>query len=460
MSQTKKSTLKNTTKKSSAKKANQKPIVVGKLNKKEINKKNQEIEIIIKIDEKIWAAKQKKEFTRIQSKLDVKGFRKGKVPLEKAKSLISDSDCWEGAVQSLLDEAVKIAAKEIKEEDLILDSPTYKVEKISNKECEIIFVYPTFVDLNLKKYKNFGIKHKLMTSKEIDNDVAKQIENYASKNSLWLPKEDKNAKVEEGDKIIFDFVGKVDGKEFEGGEDEDFELIIGSKQFIPGFEENLVGIPKDKTSKIDVSFPKDYHSKVLAGKKAVFEVLVKEIKYKEKSEINDELVKSLNINKIDNLKDLKIYLKDLTKRENEEKQRTKFITEFMKKIIKENKFDVPKSLVLKEFQRMVKSFEDNIKNYGVDKKTYLKMMGKDEAEFTKELLDQAEDGVKEYFVFLKITREEKIEPKEKDYEDFYKLLSKQQNGLEIDQLKKTYPKERIKSSIINNLFIDFLIKNN
>ncbi|MGL5522147.1 MAG: trigger factor [Metamycoplasmataceae bacterium] len=433
--------------------------------KRELNEKKSELEITVIFDKTEWKKQQEKSFNKMLKALSAKGFRKGAVPKEFAikNKLIVDSDVWYEAIEGLLDKGAKEAFKEIKETDEILSSPTYKVEKVSNEELEIIYVYPIFTDIEIKKYKGLKLPYKLMTEKELKESVEKQVEDYASKSSLWLPKEGKDIKVENGNQIIFDFKGKIDGKYFEGGEAKGFELIIGSKSFIPGFEDKLIGKTIDKDYEIKVNFPKDYHAEELKGKEAIFEIKISTIKFKEQEKVNDEFVKRQNIENVKTVEEFKAYLYDLTKRENEEKTKTKFLDEFMKKVISENKFEVPQTITLKEFQRLIEELDKNIERFGMKRKDYIAMTGKDEKSFQKEMFERAEESVKQFFIFLKVVKDEKIEPKDKDYDDQYELIAKYR-GLktkeEIKKLKEEVKKEELKSRIIDKLFRDFIVKNN
>ena len=390
--------------------------------------------------------------------LSIKGFRKGKVPLEKAKEYISDGSVWEKAITSLLDKYVVIASKEIKDDELILDSPTYAVEKVSKEELEIIFVYPLFPDFKLKDYKKLNISLTKKTDADIKQDVKEQEEKLLSKTSVLLPKEGKNIKVEKGDTIIFDFEGFVDNKPFEGGEATDFELKVGSGGFIPGFEDKLIGLKLGYKGSIDVTFPKDYHVKDLANKKSKFEIEIKEINTLDLPKLNEEFIKTLNIKDVKTSKELNAYLLDLTKRENLEKSRIEFKNKIFDKIIKENEIPAPKTLVLKELQKLLKRFEENLKKQGLSKKEYFEITQLSDKEVTKELTLEAEKNIKVSLLFAHLAKIEKIEAKDDDYEKQYEKLAKLYNVEDVKMIKEMLPKDKLEAQIINDLVLDMLIK--
>ncbi|MGL6125127.1 MAG: trigger factor [Metamycoplasmataceae bacterium] len=265
--------------------------------------------------------------------------------------------------------------------------------------------------------------------------------------------------MEKGDTIIFDFKGYIGDKPFEGGESERFELKIGSGSFIPGFEEKLVGLKLGKNS-IKVTFPKNYHVKDLANKEAEFKLNIREIKTFDLPKLDEEFIKTLNIKNVKTPIELKKYLLDLTKRENLEKARIKFKNEIFSKLISENEIPVPNTLMLKEVQILSKRFEENLKKQDITKKEYLQMTNMKSNDITKELTIEAEKNIKTSLLFAHLAKIEKIEAKDKDYEQQYQKLSKLYNIEDINMIKQMLPKEKIEPQIINDLVIDMLIKYN
>lgn len=426
--------------------------------KKLIDKKTSEMKITVVVPKDDWKKTQTKAFSLLSKELSIKGFRKGKVPLAKAKEYISEGQIWEKAVLSLLDKYVVVASKEIKKDEVILDSPTYKVEKITNDELEIIFIYPLFPDLKLKDYKKTGIKLKKTSETELKKDVIEQEKNLLSKTSVLLPKEGKNAAIEKNDTIIFDFEGFVKNVPFEGGQADDFQLKVGSGNFIPGFEDQLIGLKLGYKGSINVIFPKDYHVKDLANKKAEFKIEIKEIKSYDLPKLDNEFVKSLDIKNVENVKQLNTYLLDLTKRENLEKARIKFKNDIFEKLLKENDIPVPKTLVLKELQILMQRFEENLKKEGMTKKEYFEMTKLDNNAISKELTIESEKNIKTSLLFAHLAKIEKIKAKEADYEKQYKNLGKLYNIDDIETIRKMLPKEKLEPQIVNELVIDMLIK--
>ena len=304
---------------------------------KKYDAKNSELKIIVPIDKKVWKQEQEKAFNKLVKNVKIKGYRAGKAPIEVAKKAISTGQIWEEAISKLLNVAVKDAAKEIDEKkDIILDSPTYAVEKVTNDELEITFIYPIFPEFKIKDWEKYKIEFKYPNEKEIKESVKKQIDDLLSRGTLLLPKEGEDAKVENGDIIIFDFKGFIGDEAFEGGEAEKYELKIGSNAFIPGFEEQLVGKKLGWDGEITVKFPDNYYKEDFRNKDAKFKIKIHEIKHHDKQKLDEAFIKSLNIKNVTTEKELNDYLDDLTKREITEKNRMKFMDEFVNNCFKRN----------------------------------------------------------------------------------------------------------------------------
>ncbi len=424
---------------------------------KQYDEKNAELKIVVSIEKDIWKKEQEKAFNKLAKKVKVPGYRVGKVPTEVAKKSISKAQIWEEAISKLLNTSAQEAAKEIDEKkDIILDSPTYTVDKVNDNEVEITFIYPIFLDIKLKKYDDYKVKFELPTKDEVSKSVNKQIDDLRSRGSLLLPKEGKDAKVEDGDTVIIDFKGFVDGEAFEGGEAEKYELKIGSGSFIPGFEEQLIGKELGWKGSINVKFPKDYFKDELKDKETKFEITIHEIKYNDKQELNEDFIKTLNIKDVKTKEELEDYLIDLTKREMIEKNKTNFMNEFVVKIIEDNEIPVPRTIVLKELNALLKKFEDNLKKQGFSKKDYFELTGYTDEKVREELNEEATRSVKKSMIYSLIAKELKIKPTDEDFNRQYQRIGKLYN-IDPQMAYQMIKKEQIEAPLINELVVDTLI---
>ena len=421
------------------------------------DEKNSELRIIVPIEKKLWKEEQTKSFNNLSKKLKLKGYRTGKVPTEIAKKMILPNQIWEDAISRLLNVAVKDAAKHIDEKkDIILDSPTYSIEKVTNDHLEIIFIYPIYPDIKIKNWEKVNIKFKNPTDKEIKESVHNQINDLLSRGTILVPKENKEDKVERGDLIIFDFKGFLDGEAFEGGEAKKYELKIGSNTFIPGFEDQLIGKKLNWSGLINVKFPKDYYKEEFRNKDAQFEIKIHEIKSHQKQEMNNDFVASLNIKDVKNEEDLNKYLTDLSKREMIEKRRAEFMNEFLEQVIKENSIPTPRAIVLKELQALIKKFEENLKNQGFSKKDYFDVTGYNDNKVKSELTQEAEKSIKKSFIYTALSKDLKIKPTDDDFARQYQRIGKLYN-IDPAMAAKMIKKEQIETPLINELLIDKII---
>ena len=421
------------------------------------DEKNSELRIIVPIEKKLWKEEQTKSFNNLSKKLKLKGYRTGKVPTEIAKKMILPNQIWEDAISRLLNVAVKDAAKHIDEKkDIILDYPTYSIEKVTNDHLEIIFIYPIYPDIKIKNWEKVNIKFKNPTDKEIKESVHNQINDLLSRGTILVPKENKEDKVERGDLIIFDFKGFLDGEAFEGGEAKKYELKIGSNTFIPGFEDQLIGKKLNWSGSIIVKFPKDYYKEEFRNKDAQFEIKIHEIKSHQKQEMNNDFVASLNIKDVKNEEDLNKYLTDLSKREMIEKRRAEFMNEFLEQVIKENSIPTPRAIVLKELQALIKKFEENLKNQGFSKKDYFDVTGYNDNKVKSELTQEAEKSIKKSFIYTALSKDLKIKPTDDDFARQYQRIGKLYN-IDPAMAAKMIKKEQIETPLINELLIDKII---
>ena len=421
--------------------------------KREVNKKTAELSITVAAKKTEWKEMQDKALDGLIKNLSVKGFRKGHVPANIAKKHIPAEDILAKALKKALDKLVVVAAKEIKKA-LVLESPTYKVEKVSDAELEVTFIYPIYPEVKLPDYKKMGVKYvEPKIGKSLIDDELKRLQ---EQNALMKPK---TGAIVKGDIAIFDFLGFVDGKKFEGGKAKDYELEIGSGAFIPGFEDQMIGLKKGDKKDIKVSFPKEYQAPVLAGKEATFQIKVNEIKVKELPKLDDKFVKELGIKKAQNIAELKKYLMDIFKGQKEQEARGQFQREIFLKIKAKADIPLPLSLISKEMQQLFKQFEEDIKKQKMTIDQYKKMTGMDDAKLELQFKEQAESRLKDSFIFAEISKHEKITIANKDYDAEYIKLAKVYNQ-PIDSIKGMITKEQMQIPMTNDKVLDLLIKAN
>jgi trigger factor len=247
-----------------------------------------EIKYIVESDAKIWKNAQELSYKALSKKLKLSGFRSGHVPSEVAKKYISEQEVMNHSLKKTIDENYRLLlqAKDFESEKVIEDALTVDIAEINPKFLRIVYAFEKFPDVTIGDYKKIKINY--AEPKIQSEDVEREITRYTKKDIMLVPKD--TDIIAKGDMVNFDFKGFIDGKPFAGGEAKGHELEIGSNSFIPGFEEQMIGLKKDDKKTIEVTFPKDYHSKDLANKKAKFELVINDIKIIQKPELNDEYI--------------------------------------------------------------------------------------------------------------------------------------------------------------------------
>ena len=383
---------------------------------------------------------------------NIPGFRKGKAPFEMAERIYGTEIFYEDAFNEVVP---PVFEEEIKTNNIEpVSKPEIEVKQME-KGKELIFtaVIQTKPEVKLGKYK--GVQIRKIEYPVSEEDINKELNTMAERNSRLVVVEDRP--VEHKDTVVMDFEGFVEGKAFEGGKAEGYELEIGSNTFIPGFEDQMVGMKIDEEKDINVKFPEEYFSEDLKGKDATFKVKVHEIKKKEIPEINDEFAKDTS--EFDTLEELKASIKE--KLEDENKNREKYETEdeAIKAVCENTEIDIPSGMIETEIDNIVKDVETRLQYQGMNLENYLQMVGKTTEEFRKENEKQAKISVKTRLVLEAIIKEEKIEPEEEaintkvtEMADAYRKSA--------DELKQNEQfMNYIKNFIVNEKVVKFIVDN-
>ncbi|QGS51800.1 trigger factor [Spiroplasma tabanidicola] len=412
---------------------------------------------IVTIDGKDWEFAVKKGKNKVASSIKIDGFREGKAPKELLEKHITPVKYLNAAVQSIMEKAWDFA-KEQKSDVEPFSSPTPTPTKVSEKFCELEFVFDLKPEIEIGEYK--GLKSKDLVKEDFkatkeEIDIA--IDQYRDRFALEKDK-DKDAKIAKGDVAIFDFEGFVDGVAFKGGKGLDFRLVIGSNQMIPGFEDELIG-KKLGESKIKVTFPEDYTPE-LSGKDAEFVINVKSIKERILPEKDDELAKDLNLPNIKTYKELENSVKQQIIDQKTLSLKNTFVNKVIDMIIASSKIELPKSAINREIENLYKEFEARVANQKLTMKEYKKKTGLTDDKIREELFDDAKRKICSYLVTDKVRNTEKFEPTKEQIEEKYSKLAAQ-FGVDADYIRKTIlPEAQIKEEIIREQIVDFLYENN
>ncbi|NLI61744.1 MAG: trigger factor, partial [Clostridiales bacterium] len=261
----------------------------------------------------------------------------------------------------------------------------------------------------------------------------------------------------EGDRLTIDYKGYVDGEAFEGGTAENQTLEIGSGTFIPGFEEQLVGMNVEDEKEIQVTFPEEYHAENLKGKDATFEVKLHEIKEKELPELDDEFIK--DISEFDTIDEYKEDLKKNMVESAQDREKREMENQLLEKVVENTKVDIPEIMVETEIDAIVRDMDFRMRYQGMDLNTYLEMMNTSIGDFRSQFRDEAYNRVKLRLTLEQIIKAEGIEASDQDLEDEYSKLAEQYN-IEVDKVKKDYQgqEDGLKNSLAIQKAVDFLME--
>ncbi len=412
------------------------------------------LKLSVEAGDDYWNDLREKAFDKLISSLELKGFRKGKVPLQIAKQSISKNQIWNEAISFLIDEKLEEINEEITKENII-SRPILEVEKISDDEVIVIFSAPLMPNVELENLERFQttIESFEATKEEIEEELKKI-------DSLLVENKEVDDAIKNGDIANINFLGTVDGEEFEGGKADNYDLEIGSKSFIETFEEQLIGLKTNDEKVVKVTFPETYPVEKLANKPAEFKVKINSVKRKvslSEKEV-DEKVKGFGFENL-------ISLKESIEANFIEQKKMQAYNNFMKKIIASINddetvvIDIPKELIQQETENKLETFKKQLEQSQIKLKDYLKMISKSEQDFIKEDIEaSALNALKEQIVFEAIDKKLNFEVTDEEVEAKYLELSNQQK-LSVEELKEQIKATALKQELRFIKLVDFFIKN-
>ena len=411
-----------------------------------------EVKLTFNVEAEKFEEAMKKVYTKTAKYFNIPGFRKGKAPMQLVERQYGPAIFYEDAFNELVPDIYDEAIKENNIE--AVSKPNIDIVQME-KGKELIFtaIVETKPAVELGKYK--GIEIKKIEYTTTDKDIEHELGHMAERNSRLITIEDRP--VQKGDITTIDFEGSVDGVNFEGGKAENHELEIGSNTFIPGFEDQIIGMKLEEEKDIKVKFPEDYFSKDLAGKDAIFKVKLHEIKKKELPKIDDEFAK--DVSEFDTLEELKNSIKEKLDTENQNKAKYETEEEAIKAVCDNTNLDIPKGMIELEIDNMLKDMETRLSYQGLNLSQYLQMMGKTEADIRENFKEQAEKSIKSRLVLEAIVKEENFNVSPEELENKIKEMAKQYNRNEEELLKNEQLKEYIEENLKTEKAIEFIVKN-
>ena len=387
------------------------------------------LEVTIKIEGDSWKKALDKAYQKASKKVKIDGFRPGKAPksvfMKKygVESLFFDASefCIEEAYKKLLDENKKIE---------IVAQPSVDIKSVDENYIEYVFKLTLKPEFKLGKYKGLSVKKEKVTVSK--DEIKEAIDNMREQYKENIVKE---GKVESGDIAIIDFEGFKDGVAFEGGKGENYSLTIGSNTFIPGFEDQVIGMEVGEEKDINVSFPDDYHVDDLKGQPVVFKVKVNEIKEVKLPELDKDFFEDLGMEGIDSKESLEKQVKENIKARKETEAENKYIDALLEEISKNTDIDVPDVMVDEEAHRMVHQFADHIAMQGINIDQFYKLTNSTEEDLKEKYKEEALKRVKNRLIIEEIIKVEKIKVTDKEVDAKVMEIAKKYNMTKEEVIK-------------------------
>lgn len=397
------------------------------------------VELDVEVDAAAFEEAVNKAYKKNIGKMNVPGFRKGKAPRHLVEKLYGTGVFYEDAVNDIypaaLDAAINESGYEYVEDKIDFDVVSVGKEGLNFKA--VVTVKP---EVEIGEYK--GLKADKKVEEVSDEDVTAELAKLQDRNSRLVNVEGRAA--EDGDTVTIDFEGFVDNEAFEGGKAENYSLTLGSKQFIPGFEDQVVGKKTDEEFDVNVTFPEEYQEATLAGKPAVFKCKLHEIKAKELPELNDDFAK--DVSEFDTLEDLKADLKKKLEHQKEHAAEDAFETQLIDQLVAGLKAEIPEAMYERRIDDSVRDFEYRLKQQGLDLDTYLQYTGMDMASFRKGFHDQADKQVKLRLALEKITSLEDIAPTDEELDKEYAKYAEIYK-VDVEKVKAFIPKKDLSKDL-------------
>ena len=380
--------------------------------------------------------------------MNVPGFRKGKAPRVFIEKYYGEDVFFQAAVDHLYNPMMNAAIEQSELEVVGVNS--YSIEKISKEEgIEAKLTVTVQPEVKIDGYKGIEVVKESVepTAEEIDSEI----ERVRQRNSRVVTVEDRAA--EDGDIVVIDFDGYTDGKQFDGGKAENFDLTLGSGQFIPGFEEQVVGHNVDDEFDVKVKFPEDYHAEELKGKDATFKIKLHEIKHRELPDVDDEFVK--DVSEFDTLEEYRKDLENSIRTRKEHAAETSTEQQLIKAIVDKVEADVPQMMIDREVDEIINSFDMQLRDQGMNLETYLKYTQGTVEALQEQYRERAEQQVKVRLGLAKIAEQEGLEVTDEEIEAEYKKVA-DAYGMPIENVKAMVRSKDISKDVANQKAMDLV----
>ena len=409
-------------------------------------------EVNIKVEGKEWEAALDKAFEKANKKAKIDGFRPGHAPKDVFLKKYGKEALYMDAAEECLHEAYHKVIDENKDLEIVAE-PEISIKDVNEKGCEFTFGFVLRPEVKLGKYTGLGVKKEevKVTKKEIDEQIEHMRSHYAE-NVL------KEGPIKKGDIAIIDFEGFKDGVAFKGGKGENYSLEIGSGTFIPGFEDQLIGLKAGEEKDVNVTFPSDYHSEELKGQAVVFKVKVHEVKEVKIPELDEEFFEDLGMEGVNSKETLEAEVKESIKASKEHEAENKYIDALLEAAAKNVEVDIPEAMIDDEINRMLKEYEEHLKMQGITLEQFYKFTNSDESALKAQMNDEAKKRVTYRLMLEEISKKENVKVSDSEADKEAEDLAKKYNMSKEDLLKNFGGLEMIKYDMEMRRTMDILKK--
>ena len=408
-------------------------------------------DLTVKIEGKEWADAVKKAFNKIAKNVSINGFRKGQAPKALIEKRVSDNERFITAVDDNANVWMRAA---LEAEKLVpISQPQLDIKAVDANGVELVFTFAVMPEVKLGDYKGleYNLEEVTVSDEEVEAELNRMREQYAEVQT-------KDGAAAEGDTVNIDYEGFKDDVAFDGGKGTNYDLVLGSHSFIPGFEEKLVGVKAGEEKDLNLTFPENYHAEDLKGAAVVFKVKVNEVKTKVLPEVNDDFAKDVNAAGVETVADLKNMIRTRIEDGKKSQAENKADTALMDKLVENAEIDLPEVLVEEEVNNQIQQLAQQISQYGMNFNQYLSMMGKKIEDVRAEYTDNATKTAKLRLILEEIAKVEALEPTEEDLENEYNNIAAQYN-MPVEQVKTYISVDMLKRDVRNEKAYAFVKEN-
>ena len=366
------------------------------------------VKITLKFDAEEWKAAQSQAYLKTRARFAVNGFRKGKAPKNVIENVYGKGVFYEDALNILFSENYGKVIEKNEQKFTVVGDPDVSVEALSDEGVTLVAVVPVKPEVKISSYKGIKIKQYAYTVK--DEEIQAEMDRLLDRNARKVEVTDRAA--QNGDIVNIDFVGTVDGVKFDGGEAEGFDLTLGSGQFIPGFEDQVVGMAIGETKDVNVTFPENYQAENLKGKAAVFSVKLNGIQAKELPELTDEFIKDATGS--ENVEAYKAKAKERLQEQADRRSNDATENSILEAIAANTEVEIPQAMIEREIDSLVQKFEYQLMYQGLKLQDYLEFLKVTMADFRKNYEEQAKKNVTNQLIISHLIKEENIEATEEE----------------------------------------------